>query len=197
MTPSQGLISAGSMFEGAHVCESAWSDFLYDLVSSHARYMAEHQKQGHQYFEQRFLIVRKELGLKATEICAESWEWQTILPYDQLGWHKNHSCQIVPYAALRHLVYGENYKDVIQNHKDEYDFSLVDINRMEFKPIDLELGLDNFAKLWLDDDSLNIIAKEYAKLVNINEEKSINILKNCDIKLKSFVEFKRKIRGKK
>ena len=85
MTPSQGLISAGSMFEGAHVCESAWSDFLYDLVSSHARYMAEHQKQGHQYFEQRFLIVRKELGLKATEICAESWEWQTILPYDQLG----------------------------------------------------------------------------------------------------------------
>ena len=48
---------------------------------------------------------------------------------------------------------------------------------MEFKAIDLELGLDNFAKLWLDDDSLNIIAKEYAKLVNINEEKSINILK--------------------
>ena len=82
------------------------------------------------------------------------------------------------------------------NDKDEYDFSLVDINRMEFKAIDLELGLDNFAKLWLDDDSLNIIAKEYAKLVNINEEKSINILKNCDIKLKSFVEFKRKIRGK-
>ena len=30
----------------------------------------------------------------------------------------------MPYAALRNLVYGENYKDVIQNHKDEYDFML-------------------------------------------------------------------------
>jgi hypothetical protein len=56
MTPSQGLIAAGSVFDGAHVCESEWSDFLYDLARSHAKYMADHQKQGHQYFEQRFLL---------------------------------------------------------------------------------------------------------------------------------------------
>lgn len=104
------------------------------------------------------------------------------------------------YNLHKNCVYHKDYSAgnilVLKNEKNEYDFSLVDINRMEFKPIDLELGLDNFAKLWLDESSLNIIAKEYAKLSNTYEEKAINILKKCDIRLKKFVEFKRKIRGK-
>ena len=104
------------------------------------------------------------------------------------------------YNLHKNCVYHKDYSAgnilVLKNEKNEYDFSVVDINRMEFKPIDLELGLDNFAKLWLDESSLNIIAKEYAKLSNTYEEKAINILKKCDIRLKKFVEFKRKIRGK-
>lgn len=74
---------------------------------------------------------------------------------------------------------------------------MVDINRMEFKPINLELGLDNFAKLWLDSDNLQIIAKEYSLLANVDENNAISILKSCDKKLKDFVEMKRKIRGRK
>ena len=67
---------------------------------------------------------------------------------------------------------------------------------MEFKDIDLTTGLDNFAKLWLDENSLYLIAKEYAKLSKTNEAKANEILKDCDRKLKFFVEFKRKIRGR-
>ena len=67
------------------------------------------------------------------------------------------------YNLHKNRVYHKDYSAgnilVFKNEKDEYDFSLVDINRMEFKPIDLELGLDNFAKLWLDSDNLQIIAK--------------------------------------
>jgi len=81
--------------------------------------------------------------------------------------------------------------------EDNYEFSVVDINRMEFKPIDLYTGLDNFAKLWLDDDDIKLIATTYAKLAKVDEKKAIDILKKCDKKLKDFVEFKRKIRGKK
>lgn len=81
--------------------------------------------------------------------------------------------------------------------ENDYKFSVVDINRMEFKPMSLEEGLDNFAKLWLDEDSLVFIAKEYAKLSNTDEDEAISILRKCDKKLKSFVEFKRNIRGKK
>ncbi|WP_265937047.1 hypothetical protein [Aliarcobacter butzleri] len=42
-----------------------------------------------------------------------------------------------------------------------------------------------------------MIATEYAKLSQTNEKIAIDILKKCDKKLKDFVEFKRKIRGKK
>ena len=105
------------------------------------------------------------------------------------------------YNLHKNCVYHKDYSAgnilVFKNEKDEYDFSLVDINRMEFKPIDLELGLDNFAKLWLDSDNLQIIAKEYSKLSDVDEFKAINILKSCDKKLKDFVEMKRSIRGRK
>ena len=105
------------------------------------------------------------------------------------------------YNLHKNRVYHKDYSAgnilVFKNEKDEYDFSLVDINRMEFKPIDLELGLDNFAKLWLDSDNLQIIAKEYSLLVNVDENNAINILKSCDKKLKDFVEMKRNIRGRK
>ena len=90
------------------------------------------------------------------------------------------------YNLHKNRVYHKDYSAgnilVFKNEKDEYDFSLVDINRMEFKPIDLELGLDNFAKLWLDSDNLQIIAKEYSLLVNVDENNAINILKSCDKK---------------
>ena len=67
---------------------------------------------------------------------------------------------------------------------------------MEFKKVDLFLGLDNFAKLWLDDENLVFIAKEYAKVAKEDENNCIKILKKADKKLKDFVLFKRKIRGK-
>ena len=105
------------------------------------------------------------------------------------------------YNLHKNDVYHKDYSAgnilVNDNNDGTYEFSIVDINRMEFKAIDLELGLDNFAKLWLDDSSLLIIAKEYARLSNIEEKKSIDILKASDKKLKDFVEFKRNIRGKK
>lgn len=80
---------------------------------------------------------------------------------------------------------------------DKYEFSVVDINRMEFKTINLELGLDNFAKLWLDDEDIVLIATTYAQLAKVEKDAAISILRKCDKKLKDFVEFKRKIRGKK
>ena len=105
------------------------------------------------------------------------------------------------YNLHKNCVYHKDYSAgnilVFKNEKNEYDFSLVDINRMEFKPINLELGLDNFAKLWLDSDNLQIIAKEYSLLANVDENNAISILKSCDKKLKDFVEMKRKIRGRK
>lgn len=47
-----------------------------------------------------------------------------VLPYEKLGWHKNHSAMVVAKAVLHELVEGGCAKDFILNHKDPYDFML-------------------------------------------------------------------------
>jgi len=103
------------------------------------------------------------------------------------------------YTLHKNNVYHKDFSagNTLVSIKDKYyEFSVVDINRMEFKVIDLETGLDNFAKLWLDEEDIILISSTYAKLAKKDINKAIEILKKSDKKLKDFVELKRKIRGK-
>ena len=78
-----------------------------------------------------------------------------------------------------------------------YKFSLVDINRMEFKEIPPKKGLKNFNKFWAKfDEDLPIIAKEYAKLANFDEKEAVTIVLSEAKKLEDMVNIKRKIKGK-
>ena len=78
-----------------------------------------------------------------------------------------------------------------------YDFSLVDINRMEFKVVPPKEGLKNFNKFWAKyDTDLPIIAKEYAKVADIDENEAIKIVVNEAKKLEDMVNIKRKIKEK-
>lgn len=47
-----------------------------------------------------------------------------VLPYDALGWHKNHSAMVVSMAVKAQLVDGEDFEDFIRLHEDKYDFFL-------------------------------------------------------------------------
>lgn len=81
---------------------------------------------------------------------------------------------------------------------NSYKFSLVDINRMEFKTIHPYEGLKNFNKFWAkDDNDLVILAKEYAKIGNLDEQKAIKILVKEAKFLETMVNVKRKIKGHK
>lgn len=122
----------------------------------------------------------RDLNFKDRELIIKKFVAFTYDLHQKQVFHKD-------YSAGNILVFQEN---------GEYKFSVVDINRMEFKSMSIEEGLDNFAKLWLDENSLEIIAKEYAVLAGCDESYSLETLKKCDQKLKGFVEFKRKIRGK-
>lgn len=78
-----------------------------------------------------------------------------------------------------------------------YKFSLVDINRMEFKMISPKEGLKNFNKFWAKDkNDLVIIAKEYSKIASLDENESIEVLFQEAKKLESMVNMKRKMKGK-
>ena len=54
--------------------------------------------------------------------------------------------------------------------KDEkgYHFAVIDINRMEFKQVDINEGCANFARLWGITDIFRTMARTYAKARNFD-----------------------------
>ncbi|MBL0708269.1 MAG: hypothetical protein JJW00_04405 [Sulfurimonas sp.] len=96
-----------------------------------------------------------------------------------------------------HVDYSLGNILITKNENNSYRFSLVDINRMEFKNISSIDGLKNFNKFWAkDDNDLLIISKEYAQLAKIDENKAISIVKNEAKSLEAKVNLKRKLKRK-
>lgn len=86
--------------------------------------------------------------------------------------------------------------NILINPKEgSYEFSLVDINRMQFRSIGGYEGLENFNKMWFDEASLTLIAKEYAALAGLNEERAIREILAHDQKLKAHVLRRRKLKA--
>jgi len=86
--------------------------------------------------------------------------------------------------------------NILINRIDKaYDFSLVDINRMEFREIEGYEGLENFNKFWFNQEDLTSIAKEYAFLAGLDEKKAIDETIYQDKKLKEHVLRRRKFKA--
>ena len=86
---------------------------------------------------------------------------------------------------------------LITKRPEGYKFSLVDINRMEFRTIEGYEGLKNFNKFWAKDrNDLVVIAKAYASLAGLDEEKAINTVLEEAQKLEARVNLKRKLKSK-
>lgn len=47
-----------------------------------------------------------------------------VMPFDKIGWQKNHSCMVVSMATLYHLLGMGDYEEFIRLHRDKYDFCL-------------------------------------------------------------------------
>lgn len=74
---------------------------------------------------------------------------------------------------------------------NQYEFYLIDLNRMKFQDMNLELRMDNFKKMWLSKKMLQVVAKKYAELYGKPESELLPIL------MKTSEDFKRKINKKK
>jgi len=96
--------------------------------------------------------------------------------------------------GVLHLDYSPG-NILIKKSGDNYIFSLVDINRMKFLDVSLEMGIKNFSKLWNSEEMLKYISEEYAKLNNVSYEYVYDLLRDYDSKHKDSVE-KRKKRKK-
>ncbi len=96
-----------------------------------------------------------------------------------------------------HVDYSLGNILISKKEDGSYKFSLVDINRMEFKKIPPDEGLKNFNKFWAKfDTDLPLIAKEYARLAGFNEEEAVRIVLEEAKKLEDKVNLKRKLKGR-
>jgi hypothetical protein len=58
----------------------------------------------------------------------------------------------------------------------QFNFCLIDINRMRFVPVDMELGAYGFRRLWGNEETLAFMAREYARLRKFDEQKFENLV---------------------
>lgn len=62
------------------------------------------------------------------------------------------------------------------NGDGNYHFYLVDLNRMEFKPLNLETRVKNFARLTIHKSMVEVMSDEYAKCSGENFNKIFNLM---------------------
>lgn len=75
-----------------------------------------------------------------------------------------------------------------------YQFSIVDINRMEFRAISPLEGCKNFNKLWASDKELEIMGREYARLSGLDEALTITEMTRHNDENKRTKNFKKRLK---
>ncbi|OHE09066.1 MAG: hypothetical protein A2513_07150 [Sulfurimonas sp. RIFOXYD12_FULL_33_39] len=96
--------------------------------------------------------------------------------------------------GIFHLDYSPG-NILIKKEDEGYIFKIVDINRMEFKTLNLDERLKNFSKLWAKDEDLETIVKEYAKLSKSDESSCVKIALKYSQAHKDRKNAKKRLRG--
>ncbi|TYB80249.1 Kdo domain containing protein [Bizionia gelidisalsuginis] len=65
---------------------------------------------------------------------------------------------------------------LIKYNNGDYEFFLVDLNRMNFETMSFEKRIKNFAKLTIHKSIIEIMSDEYAKLITEDYEKVFNLM---------------------
>ena len=88
---------------------------------------------------------------------------------------------------------------LITKEGSQYRFAIVDVNRMQFKPVAFKEGVKNFSKFWLSDEDAEFFGSEYAKLAGKKGQKdyAAGLLVALNRKFKTKKILKNKIRGRK
>lgn len=94
-------------------------------------------------------------------------------------------------ARVNFLDHSPGNTLIVKKGEGQFDFYLIDLNRMKFETLSIEVRMDNFKKMWLSKTMVKVIAKKYAVLSGESEVKLHQIL------LKKTKAFKGKITRKK
>jgi len=72
--------------------------------------------------------------------------------------------------GIHHLDHSRGNTLIIEKENKQYDFYLIDLNRMVFEEMDFEMRIKNFDRLSLTSDMIAIISKKYAALIDKDEQ---------------------------
>ncbi len=95
--------------------------------------------------------------------------------------------------GVEHLDFSPGNILIKEIAENKYEFKIIDVNRMTFRVFTNEERMQNFAKLWADDEDLITIAKAYAPLINMDESKAIQIALDASHKHKQKKLAKKKL----
>lgn len=144
-------------------------------------------------------------------LLAHSYFLSVRTPYDftiREAFHHDigdHRAVITAFAAFTYALHQKGVWHVdyspgnilVVREAQGYRFSLVDINRMHFKPVSGYEGLANFSKFWAKEDDLRLMARTYAELAGLDAEKAERVAFEYARKLRQKTELKRRMRAKK
>ncbi|NNK39373.1 MAG: Kdo domain containing protein, partial [Winogradskyella sp.] len=95
---------------------------------------------------------------------------------------------------------GVEFKDhspgntLIVKGSDDYRFYLVDLNRMNFRTLDFNARMKNFARLTKYKSMVEVMSVEYAKCMQLPYDKVFNAMWNEVRKFRASFDRKRKIK---
>lgn len=96
-------------------------------------------------------------------------------------------------SGVWHLDYSPG-NILIKKTENGYQFSIVDINRMEFRDITPIQGCENFNKLWASNEELEIMGREYARLSGLDERLAIAEIQRHNDANKRTKNFKKRLK---
>ncbi len=94
-------------------------------------------------------------------------------------------------AKVNFLDHSPGNTLIVNKGDGNYEFYLIDLNRMKFENLSIKKRMDNFKKMWLSKLMVKVVAKKYAQLSKQPEEKLQAIL------MEKTQQFKRKTARKK
>jgi SAM-dependent methyltransferase len=79
------LVQAAMLYPGVRFHEGLRDAYLVGLAEWNSKQQATYGRQDHYEFQRRYDDVRKTLGMRAVEVAAESWSWQSNEPMNVIA----------------------------------------------------------------------------------------------------------------
>ena len=87
-------------------------------------------------------------------------------------------------------------QDSLTAQAGQYQFKIVDVNRMQFKVLSIKDRLENFVRLSEDDDTLNLVIKRYAECIHQPVERMQALAKQYCTSYNKKRALKNRLRGR-